>query len=289
MLKAQIAQLQNGSQGVFATDKLFTFDCPAPQVARARSLEISPLASDNVPAVSACPSLYSSDSSPQTLPEKEFNAASMPNFYRDGSYQESHYSSNDSAVYTQSPSNGESDEKPTPVDPLDTDLSLLFSEPFANQPIQYGFDPMSYRDNNVYNSFEVDPPIFDNTDTFDLSKTYTDSSLDFLTLPSRGQIPPLQESHSGLRSEATVSTQSTDQPAVTIKKEAEVGCPEVWRKIVAHPKFASFDLDSLCSEFAKKTTCSGKPAWENKEKDWATFDKHLDDFAERTVSKSSAI
>lgn len=281
MLRAQILQLQSGSPGIFPTKK-FTFDCPAPQVARTRSLEVLCGPNDNVPPVSACPSLYSSDSSPQTLPEKEFNAAAMPNFQRDHSYQESRSSSSDSAAYTQNSSAEEAGEKNTSVLPVDTDLTLLFSDSFTNQPIQYGFDPMNYRENNLYNSFEVDPQIFDNVDSVDVSKMYPDSSL---------QMSVSTDHESLLTGQDIVQSrppQLNDQTDTDLAGEKEVGCPEVWRKIVAHPKFASFDLDSLCAEFSKKTSCTaGAPTKWDEEEQWASFDKCLDEFAERTTTKKN--
>lgn len=291
-LKAQLAKLRSGKDMSFAQSNDFTFDFPPPSMSsRSQSIGSSAVSpNEKVPARSDCPSLCSSDTSPQSTIEKDFNAAAMPHFSRVSSYPDSQYSPNDSGFYSASSNPLEAEQKPTPEsDTTGQDNQFVFSESFLSQTPQYTFNSLDYRDNNDLNSFDVDPPLFDTSligfDPADL----TEPSSELF-----GMQPP---------AEAVVKTEPVSEPSISprpatlwpenpdalrqieYEQSPQNGCPEVWRKIVTHPQFASFDLDELCDMFSKKNKCGQTQDKFLQEGDWERFDKKLDEFAEKSKNK----
>lgn len=304
-LKAQLARL--GRDSSFAHSKAFTFEVPASQAARNDSFGNSTSSeSEKVPTPSQCPSLCSSSNeSPRSGSEKEFNAASMPLFSRTDSYAGSQKSSSTSSIATTlacgptSPNSNSSSsnlaatrqDQPSTTHQAPQDInSLTFTDNVLSQSSPFTLSGMNYRDSgNPFGSFDADPPLFDAIDTREYQQ-YTDPVFDLMPYETltNGLLPIKQEEDSSLSTlpSATSSTDpgtSQDLPLLNEK------CPEVWRKVVSHPKFASFNLDALCQEFAVKNTCTLNSSASYQEDHWGDFDRHLDDFAARTEQKKAQV
>lgn len=299
-LKAQLSHLRGlGSKDSFADMAAFTFDFPAPQTYSSLSPAAGSIHSSRaIPAQSDCPSLSSSNTSPQTAIGKDFNAAAMPRFARHESYPDSSRSSIDSAMY---PLTGSIQSMSAVLRPT-SDSSLLFSESFLAQPLNVKFDATSYRDTKAEaNTFDIDPPLYDEMGIFELQHQFDGSQLpgslalfdefspvilDQVTLEQQPELLTDTEETSGVVVLSPVEASALEAEGITLDKQASA-CPEIWRKIVAHPKFGAFDLDELCTMFEKKNQCSEipGPGHPDFKPDWTLLDRRLDEFAELHTKK----
>lgn len=296
-LKVELIRLRGQSnQGSFAESHHFTFQLDtSPTLARRPS---SDNGEEKISATSDCPSLCSSSTSPQTAYEKDFNAASMPNFSRYSDYPDSQYSSADSGIYSSATNktcemNADSPAKED-FKIKTSNVAPLFSANLINQSLPHNFDSMDYRDGGIFDSFEVDPPLFDTMN--DNSASSVDDLSGFLQTSSQDKVPSNVYSSSSILDlpDQNADTTHVDTATAAVpdsaswSPEAQRQCPEVWRKVVTHPKFATFDLEELCAEFTKKNKCTTIPTLAESKAWIDRIDQDLDDFALRQEQKLNA-
>lgn len=268
-LKAQLARIRKASEDFpLPEDGAFTFAVPPPN-----SLPRSNTASSTSPGLSSkdspswkrnpseCPSL-SSGNSPLSSSEKDFNAATMPLFSRAFTNESTSSAGNFSQT-----SKDYMNAKTTFQD-IEQDNKLFFNNLLSpSRDVDFGaFNPMEYRDNS--GALDFDAPLFDPTfNAFDFEPELPD-----FTFQSAIKAPQYEP-----EIEPAVPAQVS---STNLERQSQVECKEVWRKIVAHPKFDSFDIDELCQKMKDQAKCSQSPLNpQNQAKEWARFDRMLDDYA----------
>lgn len=297
-LRAQLARLRSlDPEDSFAESMAFTFDFPPPKsFNNSSNAGVSVQAGEAIPAHSDCPSLYcssSSNTSPQSTIEKDFNAAAMPRFPGNKSNTDSRHSSTDSGIQTMSNTNvGRSLQEPSTADD-----SLLFSDSFLSQPFNASFDTSTYRDTSAHlGGFDMDP-LYDEADPLNFQSQFDiaqlPETLDNIAALFRAtsdeetsQLTQAQLSKDEVPIQMLAPAPLTEQEAGELEAQGVTSdqqssaCPEVWRKIVAHPEFGSFDLDDLCDVFKRKNNCTetSGPASLNFKPDWDQFDTRLNDY-----------
>lgn len=288
-LRAELARLRGDStDNSFAQSSDFTFDFPSNQSHRSDSQGSLSRQSPGhgIPRASDCPSLCSSNTSPLTTIEKDFNAASMPFFVRNESYPESQFSSSDSgtsATMNQlSPYNlGISDSPLALLDNESSHAPFLATDPFFSQIETYNFD-LKYRDTNIFDTLDIDPPLFESNGLVEAFSDNKELSLDlFNPTEYKPAVLVSPDTNPAAQEEVSLNEVKEDTSETENKQNP---CPQVWQRIVAHPKFASFDLDLLCDEFSKKNRCSASQDVFKAPDDtdsWNRFDRQLDEFASR--------
>ena len=245
-LKAQLASVRAGSQDFpFPDDTNFTFSIPPP-------LSVSRHGS------SSSPSTLSKDS-----PASMRNALDCPSLSTGNSPQsasESDFNAAAMPFFNRSASTGSQafgQFTPNDFKPKTTELqenAIFFDNMLSpTRDISFdGFNPMDYREQA---NFDLDP-LFDGVGAFDFE-------------------PELQ-----VKEEPVVKVEKISEKISPIP--SEVGCKEVWRKIVEHPQFETFDMDELCQKMKDQAKCTESPLHEKnwgQAKEWTRFDNMLDEYA----------